>query len=74
MWWAVSTITTVGYGDVYPVTDIGLLIGGLIAIAGIASFAFPTAILGAGFLAELEHPHSKRCPSCGADLAEGSPV
>jgi voltage-gated potassium channel len=68
MWWAVITITTVGYGDVYPATNIGRLIGGLIAIAGIASFAFPTAILGAGFLAEMERPHSKVCTSCGADL------
>jgi voltage-gated potassium channel len=72
MWWAVVTITTVGYGDVYPITDVGKFIGGLIAIAGIASFAFPTAILGAGFLAEMEHTHPKRCPSCGADLPEGS--
>jgi voltage-gated potassium channel len=72
MWWAVATITTVGYGDVYPVTDLGRFIGGLIAIAGIASFAFPTAILGAGFLAEIEGSRSHRCPSCGADLAEGS--
>jgi len=69
MWWAVSTITTVGYGDVYPVTDIGRLIGGLVAVMGIASFAFPTAILGAGFLAETEHRPEKRCPSCGAILA-----
>jgi voltage-gated potassium channel len=74
MWWAVVTITTVGYGDVYPITHIGRFIGGLMAIAGIASFAFPTAILGAGFLAEIEHARPKRCPSCGADLAEGTHV
>lgn len=65
MWWAVATITTVGYGDVYPVTDVGRLIGGFVAVMGIASFAFPTAILGAGFLAEVEQHHEKRCPSCG---------
>jgi voltage-gated potassium channel len=69
MWWAVATVTTVG-GDVYPVTDIGRLIAALVAIMGIASFAFPTAILGAGFLAELEGPHGKRCPTCGAVLPE----
>jgi voltage-gated potassium channel len=74
MWWAVVTITTVGYGDVYPITALGRLIGGLVAIAGIASFAFPTAILGAGFLAEIEHTPPKRCPSCGADLAGNSHV
>ncbi len=71
MWWAVVTITTVGYGDVYPITDIGRLIGGLVAVMGIASFAFPTAILGAGFLAEIEGRQDERCPSCGAVLARG---
>jgi len=69
MWWAVVTVTTVGYGDVYPITDIGRVIGGLIAVMGIASFAFPTAILGAGFLAEIEGRRDKRCPSCGLVLA-----
>lgn len=72
MWWAVVTITTVGYGDVYPITNVGRFIGSLVAIAGIASFAFPTAILGAGFLAEMEQPRPRRCPSCGADLAGDS--
>lgn len=67
MWWAVATVTTVG-GNVYPVTDVGQLIAALVAVMGIASFAFPTAIIGAGFLAEIEQPHEKRCPFCGAVL------
>jgi voltage-gated potassium channel len=50
MWWAVATLTTVGYGDVYPVTPIGKLLGALIAVVGIAMFALPAGILGAGFL------------------------
>jgi len=49
MWWAVITLTTVGYGDVYPITVIGKIIGGIIAIIGIGFFAFPTGILTSGF-------------------------
>ena len=69
LWWGVATITTVGYGDVYPVTTLGKLIGGCLAVFGIASFALPTAILGAAFLEELQRARGAdahgRCPTCG---------
>jgi voltage-gated potassium channel len=69
MWWGVATITTVGYGDVYPVTALGRTLGGLLAVLGIASFALPTAILGAAFLDELLRARTvdghARCPTCG---------
>jgi voltage-gated potassium channel len=66
MWWAVVTVTTVGYGDVYPVTGVGRLIGGMVAVLGIGFFALPTAILGSGFAEELERRRSPRlCPHCG---------
>jgi hypothetical protein len=42
----VATVTTVGYGDVYPVTPVGRVLGGVLAVLGIGSFALPTAILG----------------------------
>lgn len=45
MWWGVATLTTVGYGDVYPVTPLGKLLGGFIAFLGIGIFALPTGIL-----------------------------
>ena len=49
MWWAVATLTTVGYGDIYPITGIGKSLGGLIAILGISAVAIPTAILSNAF-------------------------
>lgn len=50
IWWAVVTLTTVGYGDVYPITVAGKLVGGLIAFLGIGLVALPTGIISAGFL------------------------
>jgi voltage-gated potassium channel len=69
LWWGVVTLTTVGYGDVYPVTVLGRILGGLFAVLGIASFALPTAILGAAFMEELQRSREQRdearCPTCG---------
>jgi voltage-gated potassium channel len=53
MWWAVLIMTTIG-GNVYPVTPIGKVIGGLIIILGVATFALPTSILTSGFVDELQ--------------------
>ena len=53
MWWAIITLTTVGYGDVTPVTPFGRVIAGLVAVVGLMMFALPTAILGAGWFASL---------------------
>jgi voltage-gated potassium channel len=67
MWWAVATLTTVGYGDMYPVTLLGKLCAGVIAILGIGMFALPTGILGAGFVEAIQK-HKKpaeTCPHCG---------
>lgn len=49
MWWGVSALTTVGYGDVYPVTAMGKVLASVIAILGIGMFALPAGILGGGF-------------------------
>ena len=54
MWWAVATLTTVGYGDVYPTTPLGRFLGALTAVVGIGMFALPTAIIGSGFVEELQ--------------------
>lgn len=53
LWWAVATLTTVGYGDVYPITPIGRLLGGFIAVLGIGLFALPAGILASGFTEQL---------------------
>jgi len=53
MWWGVATLTTVGYGDVYPITSIGRVLGAFIAIMGIGIFALPAGIIASGFEAEI---------------------
>ncbi len=68
IWWSVITLTTVGYGDMIPVTILGKLFTSLILIAGVALFALPAGILTAGFLEETRKQkaprHSKNCPHC----------
>ena len=59
LWWAVATLTTVGYGDIYPVTPIGRLLGAVIAIMGIGMVAIPTGILSSGFVEILEKKTGK---------------
>ncbi|MCP3965150.1 MAG: ion transporter [Lentisphaerae bacterium] len=60
MWWATITLTTVGYGDTYPVTFLGKIIAALIAITGIGMFALPTGIIGAGFVEEIKKRKSDK--------------
>jgi len=74
MWWGVATLTTVGYGDVFPITPLGKLIGGFIAFLGIGMFALPTGILASGFADEIKKKRDKEkicppCPHCGGDIS-----
>ena len=50
MWWAVSTLLTVGYGDIYPVTTAGRVFGTILTFLGVGMVAIPTGILSAGFV------------------------
>ena len=72
LWWAVVTLTTVGYGDAFPVTTLGKFLASVISILGIGMFALPTGILGAGFVEEIrkrrDEVEVKRCPHCGREL------
>ncbi|NUP98219.1 MAG: ion transporter [Armatimonadetes bacterium] len=68
MWWAVMTMTTVGYGDVYPVTSLGRVIASLLAMFGLLLFTLPAGILASGFLEELHGRPGEVCPHCGQPL------
>lgn len=70
MWWALETMTTVGYGDVYPVTPAGKVLAGIVAILGIAIFLLPAGIMAAGYAEYMQHKHNGRvaCPKCGHEM------
>jgi len=67
VWWSVMTLTTVGYGDVFPVTPLGRGLAMVIAILGIGMFALPVGIFGAGFVEEIQKQKAGKtvCPHCG---------
>lgn len=69
-WWSIATLTTIGYGDVVPVTGWGKLISGIIALLGIGLVAMPTGIISAAFIEKVgeekeEESDYKYCPHCG---------
>jgi len=53
LWWAVATLTTVGYGDVYPITVMGKVMAGFVAILGVGLVALPAGILASSFAERL---------------------
>lgn len=67
MWWAIATLTTVGYGDIYPVTVLGKVLSTVIALLGIGLVAVPTGIITSGFseIVTAEKDKKKYCPYCG---------
>ncbi|MEM1137264.1 MAG: ion transporter, partial [Bacteroidota bacterium] len=82
-WWAVATLTTVGYGDIYPVTALGKLLSGLIAVLGIGIVALPAGILSSAFMDKINKQKEKKakrqknevfkyCPHCGKPLPKHS--
>jgi len=71
MWWAVTTLTTVGYGDICPITPLGKLLGSVVALMGIGLFALPAGLLGSGFIEELQRrrvTQPRTCPHCGHEI------
>jgi len=80
LWWTVATITTVGYGDIYPITVFGQILSTVIAFLSIGLIAIPTSIISAGFIEHVnlvkeendkkEKEQNKKCycPYCGLKL------
>ncbi len=68
LWWGVNNMTTVGYGDMMPITAVGKIISGLVSILGVASFALPTGILASGFAEHLDSQKGIKCPHCGEKI------
>lgn len=70
LWWAVATLTTVGYGDIYPITPMGKLLGAFIALIGIGFVALPTGIISSSFISKLNEDKQSvieiecTCPNC----------
>ena len=72
MWWGIETLTTVGYGDMLPITPLGRILGGMISVLGIGLFALPAGILSSGLTEHLQKDGNaskiKKCPHCGEDI------
>ncbi|MDR1002380.1 MAG: ion transporter [Oscillospiraceae bacterium] len=75
LWWSIATLTTVGYGDIYPITVAGKIFSGIIAFLGIGLVAVPTSIISAGFIEQIEERKKEEtqdekcfCPYCGHKL------
>ena len=69
MWWGIATLTTVGYGDIAPITPLGRFFGGIAALLGIGMFALPAGILSAAFSDALSQARAELAEQ-RADAAE----
>ncbi|MHC1685951.1 MAG: ion transporter [Clostridiaceae bacterium] len=78
LWWGIATLTTVGYGDIYPITVAGKVVSGIISVLGIGFVALPTGIISSGFLEEIQNNRKSQvvaeeyqyCPHCGKKIKE----
>jgi voltage-gated potassium channel len=70
MWWGIITLTTIGYGDVYPVTALGRVFGSIIAVIGIGFVALPSAILVAGIMEQIDLKRKRRQARAAAAATE----
>jgi voltage-gated potassium channel len=76
LWWGVITMTTTGYGDMYPITVAGRIFGGIISMLGVALFALPTGILASGFIEQIRRDKGSKhihCPHCGESIDLNDP-
>ncbi len=80
IWWAVATLTTIGYGDIYPITGGGQFLAAITALFGIGLVAIPTGIISVGFLEQIQARKDEEegndtkkynyCPHCGEKLPD----
>ncbi|QQS59836.1 ion transporter [Candidatus Peregrinibacteria bacterium] len=68
IWWGISTLTTIGYGDMVPVTPLGRFFGALSAVVGVGIFALPTALLGASFYHEVARRRERQIQRIGEEV------
>jgi voltage-gated potassium channel len=71
MWWAVETLTTVGYGDLVPVTVLGKIIGGVVTVIGVAAVALFTSLITVSFLDQLRLRRDALRHAVETSLADG---
>ena len=70
LWWGIATLTTIGYGDIVPLTTMGRILASIISVLGISVFALPSGIIVTGFIEELQlHKKHITCPHCGKELS-----
>jgi voltage-gated potassium channel len=69
MWWAIETITTVGYGDMVPTTAVGRVLGGIVSIVGIGTLDLFSGLITVGFLDQLK-AYRERHPRVAVPVAE----
>ena len=65
LYWAVVTLSTVGYGDITPVTTMGRFLSAIIMLLGYTILAVPSGIISAAFIRGTGRPVNKRCSNCG---------
>lgn len=69
IYWAIVTLTTVGYGDITPATGLGQFFSAIVMILGYTIIAIPTGIVSANIIdTTKERPHNNRCPRCGQKI------
>lgn len=72
IYWAITTLSTVGYGDITPVTFLGRLLSGFIMLLGYTIIAIPTGIVSASFIDVTSEPvRNGRCPRCDSKVRKG---
>jgi voltage-gated potassium channel len=71
MWWAIETLTTVGYGDMVPVTPLGKIVGGLVSVTGIGTLALFSGVITVSFMGQLRLRRDRLRQLVDAGLATG---